>query len=73
MQAERQPEYPLLYSLQGFLYGELLLAEVERAARRGPAAGKDSGLRQVAQRGGSDLAWAEINQASLLSISPSTS
>jgi tetratricopeptide (TPR) repeat protein len=34
MQAERQPEYPLLYSLQGFLYCDLLLAEPERAAWR---------------------------------------
>ena len=69
MQAERQPEYPLLYSLQGFLYGELLLAEVERAAWRGPDAGKDSeACAQVAQRATQTLAWAEINQASLLSF-----
>ena len=69
MQAERQPEYPLLYSLQGFLYGELLLAEVERAAWRGPDAGKDSeACAQVAQRATQTLAWAEINQASLLSL-----
>ncbi|MCA9043555.1 MAG: hypothetical protein KDA69_04495, partial [Planctomycetaceae bacterium] len=32
MQAERQPEYPLLYSLQGFRYVDLLLAPAERAA-----------------------------------------
>ena len=32
MQAERQPEYPLLYSLQGFRYCDLLLAAPERAA-----------------------------------------
>ena len=32
MQAERQPEYPLLYSLQGFRYCDLLLPEAERAA-----------------------------------------
>lgn len=32
MQAERQPDYPLLYSLQGFNYCDLLLAEAERAA-----------------------------------------
>ncbi|HEU4455077.1 MAG TPA: hypothetical protein VFR81_18580, partial [Longimicrobium sp.] len=30
--AERQPEYPLLYSLQGFLYCDLLLTNTERAA-----------------------------------------
>jgi hypothetical protein len=32
MQAEQQPEYPLLYSLQGFRYCDLLLAAAERAA-----------------------------------------
>ena len=32
MQAERQPDYPLLYSLQGFQYCDLLLTEAERAA-----------------------------------------
>jgi tetratricopeptide (TPR) repeat protein len=32
MQAERQPEYPLLYSLPGFRYCDLLLTEAERAA-----------------------------------------
>ncbi len=32
MQAERQPTYPLLYSLGGFHYCDLLLTEAERAA-----------------------------------------
>jgi len=32
MQAESQPEYPLLYSQQGFIYCDLLLTEAERAA-----------------------------------------
>ncbi|MBX7206758.1 MAG: toll/interleukin-1 receptor domain-containing protein [Verrucomicrobiaceae bacterium] len=32
MQKERQPAYPLLYSLQGFQYCDLLLAAPERAA-----------------------------------------
>jgi Domain of unknown function (DUF4062) len=32
LQADCQPAYPLLYSLQGFLYCDLLLTEVERAA-----------------------------------------
>lgn len=32
MQAERQPEYPLLYSVQGFQYCDLFLAAPERAA-----------------------------------------
>ena len=34
MQAERQPTYPLLYSLQGYRYCDLLLAGAERAAWR---------------------------------------
>lgn len=33
-QAERQPDYPLLYSLAGFRYCDLLLAAPERAAWR---------------------------------------
>jgi tetratricopeptide (TPR) repeat protein len=32
VQAERQPDYPLLYSLPGFQYCDLLLTEAERAA-----------------------------------------
>ena len=32
MQAEQQPDYPLLYSLRGFLYCDLLLAAPERVA-----------------------------------------
>ena len=32
MQAKRQPQYPLLYSLQGFRYCDLLLADAEHAA-----------------------------------------
>ncbi len=31
MQAERQPQFPLLYSLQGFKYVDLILAPAERA------------------------------------------
>ncbi|MEY2631817.1 MAG: hypothetical protein RIR00_471 [Pseudomonadota bacterium] len=32
LQAEHQPQYPLLYSVRGFQYCDLLLAEAERAA-----------------------------------------
>lgn len=39
MQAERQPTYPLLYSQQGFLYCDLLLAGPERAVWRATGAG----------------------------------
>ncbi|HEV7784130.1 MAG TPA: hypothetical protein VGQ28_02270, partial [Thermoanaerobaculia bacterium] len=35
IQAERQPEYPRLYSLQGFRYCDLLLGRAEPAARSG--------------------------------------
>nr|VFK78908.1 MAG: hypothetical protein BECKSD772D_GA0070982_102916 [Candidatus Kentron sp. SD] len=35
LQAERQPQYPRLYSLQGFQYADLLLSGTERAAWRG--------------------------------------
>jgi tetratricopeptide (TPR) repeat protein len=60
MQAERQPEFPLLYSLQGFRYCELLLAGAERAAAAGPGA---SGLletcHEVERRAAQTLAWAE--------------
>jgi len=34
MQAERTPDHPLCYSMRGFRYCDLLLAEVERAAWR---------------------------------------
>jgi tetratricopeptide (TPR) repeat protein len=37
MQAARQPQYPLLYSLQGFQFCDLLLAGAERSAGGGPA------------------------------------
>jgi tetratricopeptide (TPR) repeat protein len=45
MQKERQPEYPLLYSFQGFLYCELLLGQ-----------GK---VQEVQSRAGQMLEWAE--------------
>jgi tetratricopeptide (TPR) repeat protein len=34
MQADDQPQFPLLYSLQGFRYADLILAPAERAAWR---------------------------------------
>ncbi|WP_171982122.1 DUF4062 domain-containing protein [Aquaspirillum sp. LM1] len=58
MQAERQPKYPLLYSMQGFRYGELLLAEAERAAWGGPAVEEGSeGCAEVAKRGRKMFEW----------------
>src|SRR6185295_8325663 len=55
MQAEWQPEYPRLYSLQGFRYCDLLLAEAERAAGRQSGAGVDGqalaeAIREVEER-----------------------
>ncbi|MCH7840542.1 MAG: hypothetical protein IID38_09965, partial [Planctomycetes bacterium] len=32
MQAKKQPEYPRLYSIQGFFYCDLLVGEAQRAA-----------------------------------------
>jgi tetratricopeptide (TPR) repeat protein len=49
MQAKRQPDYPLLYSLQGFRYCELLLAPAERASWGGLQPAKSA---QVVSDGG---------------------
>jgi hypothetical protein len=69
MQAERRLEYPLLYSLRGFQYGELLLAEAERAAWGGPAATEGSeAYAQVKKRAAQTLVWAEISPAFPLEI-----
>ena len=72
IQAESQPDYPLLYSLQGFQYCDLLLAEAERAAWGVGIA--DRGLRSadllaacraVSQRAAQTLQW---EQGRLLDI-----
>ena len=78
MQAERQPDYPLLYSLQGFRYCDLLLAEAERAAWQVSCSGglrpPEDGdahratLQAVSERAAQTLKWAEHNQRSLLDI-----
>jgi hypothetical protein len=70
MQAERQPEYPLLYGPAGFQYCDLLLAAAERAAwrRMVPSSAtlslRAEGLeallescRAVSQRAVQTLAW----------------
>jgi hypothetical protein len=72
MQAELQPEYPLLYSLAGFQYCDLLLADAEREV------GKEKGVlkreealalcRGVAERAAQTLEWAERNKVALLDI-----
>jgi len=58
MQAESDPEYPLLYSLRGFLYCDLLLAGAERAAGRGPEdRGSGEACDEVERRATSALEW----------------
>ncbi|TFG50128.1 MAG: toll/interleukin-1 receptor domain-containing protein [Anaerolineales bacterium] len=54
MQKERQPEYPLLYSVQGFQYCDLLLGQ-----------GK---YQEVLNRVGQTLEWAQTVKSSLLTI-----
>jgi tetratricopeptide (TPR) repeat protein len=80
IQAERQAEYPLLYSLQGFQYCDLLLGEAERGAWKcgtgfQPVSnhGQDARAtliarcREVEQRAAQVLKWAEVaNGVSLL-------
>ncbi|HEV7427188.1 MAG TPA: hypothetical protein VGQ46_12545, partial [Thermoanaerobaculia bacterium] len=72
MQAERQPYYPLLYSLQGFQYCDLLVSEVEReAAKAEGERHKDEHLaacRAVEKRATQTLNWAEQNNSPLLDM-----
>lgn len=48
MQQEDQPGYPLLYSLRGFQYADLLLAVPERAAWQGAAPGQPRPAEEAA-------------------------
>ncbi len=70
MQAKRQPQYPLLYSMQGFRYCDLLLAECERSAwqcaisslsvtdhRQDAAATAIERCREVERRGKKMFEW----------------
>jgi hypothetical protein len=76
MQAESQPTYPLLYSVRGFQYCDLLLANAERAAWRtlqeSEVRSQDSELvnacRAVSQRAEQTLKWSEAARMDLLSI-----
>lgn len=75
MQQEDQPDYPLLYSLRGFQYADLLLAAPERAAwqaaalgQPGPAeeaAAHHEALQAVGQRAAQTLEWATAHQGLL--------
>jgi hypothetical protein len=72
MQAERQPQYPLLYSLQGFRYCDLLLTEAEREAGKAQDEAKQEAslakCRSVSERAARTLKWAEGNNVALLDI-----
>jgi len=69
MQAEREPEYPLLYSVPGIQYCDLLLTEAERAAWEVSCSGglrppEDGGahaatLQAVSERAAQTLKWEE--------------
>ena len=76
MQKEMQREYPLLYSLRGFTYCDLLLGEAERAAWQTTLAyphpsplpggeGVIAACRAVAQRAAQTLKWATDAELSL--------
>jgi len=69
LQGEWQPEYPRLYSLQGFRYCDLLLDEAERAAGRGALAEVDGAafksesreaLREVEERAKTIFEWRKL-------------
>jgi tetratricopeptide (TPR) repeat protein len=72
MQAERQPLYPRLYSLQGYQYCDLLLwrAEPEEGSALDKAGvGYRAACEEVRERAGLTLGWAmEGHQGSLLDI-----
>jgi hypothetical protein len=76
--AKNQPDYPLLYSVRGFQYCDLLLTEAERAAWQvffsgglRPPEGGDAhraALQAVSERAAQTLKWAEQGNLSLLTI-----
>lgn len=75
MQVKLQPTYPLLYSMPGFWYTDLLLAQAERAAWRAcmqPARGNPAmsaeALAEVDRRATQTLRWTKDNDVSLLDI-----
>ncbi|MBN1608967.1 MAG: hypothetical protein JW940_20235 [Polyangiaceae bacterium] len=68
MQAQRQPQYPLLYSLSGFVYSDALLAEAERAAWLGkPDEALARSCEAMVRRASQTLEWAE-RHAGLLTV-----
>lgn len=79
-QAARQSTYPRLYSIQGFRYCDLLLAQAERAAwsawlaqpvdpdQPGAEPGAADACSEVARRAARTRDWSERNRAGLLDI-----
>ena len=65
MQAELQPGFPLLYSLRGFQYCDLLLAEAERAAWRRQFAGSERTSRAKPDAAKAPLPGAGVNHHSI--------
>jgi tetratricopeptide (TPR) repeat protein len=61
MQAKSAPQYPLLYSLRGFQYCDVLLAEAEREAGKAQGEVKQEALlakcRAVSERAAQTLKW----------------
>jgi tetratricopeptide (TPR) repeat protein len=72
MQAEFQSQYPLLYSLRGFRYCDLLLAEAEREAGKAQGEAKQEALlakcRAVSERAAQTLKWVTDAKLGLLDI-----
>jgi nucleoside phosphorylase len=71
VQAERQFQYPFLYSLSGFRYCDLLLAEAEREAGKAQGEVRQEGLlsncRAVSERAAKMFEW-RVPSDSLLDI-----
>jgi tetratricopeptide (TPR) repeat protein len=57
LQAERQPEYPRLYSIPGYRYCDLLLSR-----------GESEALEEVRERAEQTLAWVTVAAKDILSI-----
>jgi tetratricopeptide (TPR) repeat protein len=72
MQAEDQPQYPLLYSIGSFRYCDLLLAEAEREAGKALGEVKQEALlakcHAVSERTAQTLKWVTDAKLGLLTI-----
>ena len=73
MQLQDQPEYPLLYSVQGFQYCDLLLSDVEQTVlnpewKTHSLEHMRSTCVQVTLRVNKTITWARLGGATLLSV-----